>query len=301
MREQKGPGSVAVMRAVGAYLEKAREAARGEGPSILDYTHIMELVSGLDGDETRALLWMVVPRFMQCAVDLEQVGQRATRAASFARGGYPPIGVPPCEPVEPTETLRKAATPPRRDRLEGSSPSEHGAAVRKGKGGELLLMLEFYPEDLGDWFGDWLDLEHQFAKGISLGVEHFDLDTPMLGKLKSHGWRDRSMELQIRWDDGFILFRRVVPVQVSQAAPGASVVVAFILDGDWTIHETHHDDDEGLEEDYSIDHETGQVMKPVEVDDDDEPESGEGFPDAELQAKFRMTIEEGGDDDDSTE
>jgi len=232
-----------VLVAISGYLEGAHEAAQGEGSSILDYAHIMELVEGLGAGEGQAVLWSILPRFLQGAVDLEQVGQRAARSAQMMRNGYPPVGVPPCTPGFDLEQKGRDVFVRFEDEdiLASSMPSEHGEAIRKNASGEFLLVLEFYPEDTGDWFGEWLDLKDQPALrrlGLSLGVESFDLDSSTV-KVKSHGWRDKDGELLIRSDDGYTLFTEVFPVQVRQGSDvgstgfGAPVVVVLLLEGGW--------------------------------------------------------------------
>jgi len=283
------------LAAIVAYLEKAHEAALGEGPTILDYAHIMGLVEGLGDGEGRAVLWSILPRFLQGAVDLDQAGQRALTSSRMMRHGYPPVGVPPCTPgidlvmkkergvldvfVDYEEDYNNFAESIYRD----STLSEQGEAFRKGAHGELLLVLEFRPEDIGEWFGKWLDLENMTTRGLSLGVESFSFDLSSV-KVESHGWRDKDGEFLIRCDDGYTIFDRVVPVWVKQGEGGSPVAVALLIAGNWKSFSTPDGDGDG----------DGDV-EPVE--DDPDPTDDEGF--RALAEKFGVS--DAGEVDDGTE
>ncbi len=263
-----------VMRGITEYLERVSDAAVGEGPTLLDYAHIMDLVDGLDRDKMRMLLWAIMPRFLQGAADMAQVGARASRSAESMRIGYLPVGVPPCRVADDGAVDLKVVLRNSRldfetvklvDSTNGAEPTSYGCCHLSNAKGQEYLVLHFAHRDIGDWFKEWLNESHKddscetAPRGISFGLGlKFSFDDPNPLEIKSRGWRDEPGEIQLRWDGGVALFHRVLVVSVREHLSDVSeggdshVFVTFLLDGPWDYENLDGDDGDGEENDDDV-------------------------------------------------
>lgn len=253
-----------VMKMVTEYLHRAQDAARGEGSTLLDYSAIMAAVDDLHPDQMRILLWTIMPRFLQAAVELEQTAAHLARSAELLRLGYPPVGVPPVTADVDYEEREDGSLGVKiKDPTDGAEPTDIGCNILRNSKGVEYLLLRFWREDVGEWIREWLwssledDSYTTMPKGMSFYLEHeFDLDDSTPIRFKSRGFRKEDGELQLSWDGGICFFSRVLPVSLrdhleslwsssleNPDTKGDYVTVTMLIDGPWQ-HNVEEDDHE---------------------------------------------------------